>query len=58
MKVIKGKNNDDDDDDNNNNRAPGPAGGGRKRGGPAMTVDTLRGGRKGDPKHKCCGKKR
>ena len=31
--------------------------GGRKRAVPAMTIDTVRGGRKGDPKHKCCGKK-
>ena len=37
-----------------NNRVPGPAGG-SKKGGPAITVDTLRGGRKGDPTHKCCG---
>ena len=31
--------------------------GGRKRVVPAIRVDTVRGGRKGDPKHKCCGKK-
>ena len=33
-------------------------GGGRKRVVPANTVDTLRGERKGDPQHKCCGTKR
>ena len=30
--------------------------GGRKRAVPADTVDTLRGGRKGDPQHKVVGK--
>merc|ERR1712110_1333219 len=28
-----------------------------KRSIPAIKLDTLRGGRKGDPKHECCGKK-
>ena len=37
-----------------NNRVPGAAGGLNKT-VPASTVDTLRGGRKGDPQHKCCG---
>ena len=31
--------------------------GGLKSSIPAIKLDTLRGGRKGDPKHKCCGKK-
>ena len=31
-------------------------GGGRKRAVPAETVDTIRGGRKGDPQHKIIGK--
>ena len=30
--------------------------GGRKKAVPANTVDTLRGGRKGDPRHKAVGK--
>ena len=34
----------------NYNGVPGPAGG-RKRGGPAIRADTVRGGRKGDPQH-------
>ena len=41
--------------DNNYNGVPGPAGG-RKTAVPADTVDTLRGGRKGDPQHKVEGK--
>ena len=32
--------------------------GGRKNSIPAMNLDTLRGRRKGDPQHKCCGKKK
>ena len=31
--------------------------GGRKSSIPAMNLDTLRGRRKGDPQHKCCGEK-
>ena len=31
--------------------------GGLKSSIPAIKLDTLRGGRKGDPKHECCGKK-
>ena len=30
--------------------------GGRKRAVLAISVDTFRGGRKGDPQHQCCGK--
>ena len=41
----------------NYNGVPGPAGGGVERGVPAIRVDAVRGGRKGDPKHKCCGEK-
>ena len=33
------------------NRAPGAAGGGEKTAVPAISVGTLRGGRKGDPRH-------
>ena len=40
----------------NNYRVPGAARGGRKRAIPANTVDTLRGGRKGDPQRKVVGK--
>ena len=38
------------------NRVPGVAGGGRTKFVPAISVDTLRGGRKGDPQHECCEK--
>ena len=43
---------------NNNNydRVPGAAGGAGKQVVPTISVDTLRGGRKGDPQHSCCGK--
>ena len=41
---------------NDYNRIPGAAGGGgRKRAVPALSVNTLRGGRKGDPTHKVVG---
>ena len=42
---------------NNNNNGVLVARGGLKSSIPAIKLDTLRGGRKGDPKHECCGKK-
>ena len=42
---------------NYNNNVVLVARGGRKSSIPAMNLDTLRGRRKGDPQHKCCGKK-
>ena len=43
---------------NNNNGVPGAAGGGfGKTRFQQSDLDTLRDGRKGDPQHKCCGKK-
>ena len=42
---------------NNNNFFLGPQGGGRNKTVPAIGVDTIRAGRKGDPQHKVGGKK-
>ena len=41
---------------NNNNNGVLVARGGLKNSIPAIKLDTLRGERKGDPKHECCGK--
>ena len=43
--------------DNYNNGVPGAAGGVGKARFQESDLDTLRDGRKGDPQHKCCGKK-